>query len=422
MILHAIPEEGLPAVPIARRIREERVGGQAFDPVSGAVTEVSEEELQALRHAAAEDDSLLYFATRSWAEELPEGCLSSPSRIYLEVTGRCNLSCVMCYRDTTAPEGEPTTDELRSLVRRLTAIGVHEIRFTGGEPTVRPDLPALIDEALARSLYVSLGTNGVWGEGMAEELLHRSVGRYLVSLDGPEEVNDALRGPGAFARTVATVDRLVAAGRRLRVNTVITRPLLPVLPDFMQWLAGRGVRHLSLIAPRPTGRGASGQFDADRPGAAEMAVVSRLLRQRQGQTDPQVEFQYGADIGAASGQVSDPVIHKVCWCPAGREAAFISPAGWMHACGCSPGGSPDPVARAPFVAGNVRHMSAGQIHELWLQAEVWRVFRDLRLSKAPTCTRCARYGNGCFGSCPVHAHLAGGDFAAPDPLCPLHGR
>ncbi len=421
MILHAIPEEGLPAVAIARRMREERVGGQAFDPRTGAVTELGEEELQSLRRAAANDDTLLYFATRSWAEELPEGCLSSPNRIYLEVTGRCNLSCAMCYRDTTAPEPELAADELRALIRRLASLGVHEIRFTGGEPTARPDLPELIDEALACCLYVSLGTNGVWGEGMAEELLARHIGRYLVSLDGPEEINDVLRGPGAFARTMETVDRLLASGRNLRVNTVITRPLLPVLPDFMRWLAGRGVRHLSLIAPRPVGRGAWGQFAADRPGATEMAAVSHLLGQRQGQTDLQVEFQYGADGGAVAGQASDPVIHKVRWCPAGREAAFVSPAGWMHACGCSPGGSPDPVARAPFAAGNVRHMSACQIHELWLQAEVWRVFRNLRLSKSPTCAGCARYGNGCFGSCPVHAYLARGDFAAADPLCPLQG-
>ncbi len=421
MILDAIPETGLPMAPPRQRVREERVGGQAFDPGTGEVTSLTEDELQALRRAAAEDDTLRYFATRSWTSGvLPEGCLSTPNRIYLEVTGRCNLSCVMCYREGEDEEEFPT-EELTDLIGRLAAIGVHEIRFTGGEPTVRDDLPALIDAALGHGLYTSLGTNGVWREGLARELLARPIGRYLVSLDGPEEINDALRGAGAFARTAATLSRLVTAGRKVRVNTVITPHVLDMLPDFARQLADRGVRHLSLIAPRPTGRGATDAFNTDRPGAAEMARVSRMLPDLQGQTGVQVEFQYGSDAGTATGQSSDPVIRKVLCCPAGREAAFISPAGWLHACGCSPGGSADAAARAPFAAGNVRGLSARALHALWLGSDVWGVFRDLRRSKHAACFTCARYGNGCFGSCPVHAYLASGDFAGPDPLCPLAG-
>ncbi|MBU0608109.1 MAG: radical SAM protein [Armatimonadetes bacterium] len=421
MIVDTTAETALPMVPPRQRVREERVGGQAFDPGTGEVTSLTEDELQARRRAAADDHTLRYFATRSWTSgELPEGCLSTPNRIYLEVTGRCNLSCVMCYREGD-DGGEFSTEELTDLIGRLAATGVHEIRFTGGEPTVRDDLPALIDAALGHGLYTSLGTNGVWRDGLAEELLARPIGRTLVSLDGPEEINDALRGAGAFARTTGTLDRLVAAGRKVRVNTVITPRVLDVLPDFARQLADRGVRHLSLIAPRPTGRGAGEAFSTDRPGAADMARVSRMLPDLQGQTGVQVEFQYGADTGATAGQASDPVIRKVLCCPAGREAAFISPAGWLHACGCSPGGSADATARASFAAGNVRGLSARALHALWLGAPAWGVFRDLRRSKHSACFACARYGNGCFGSCPVHAYLASGSFDGPDPLCPLAG-
>jgi len=141
------------------------------------------------------------------------------------VTSRCNLRCPFCFRDAGAPgPGEFDTERMTALVRTLAAIGVHELRLTGGKPTVRRDILAIIDEAVAQGLFVTLNTNGVFPAEMLADLAARKVGRYLVSLEGVRPVHEAMRGLGTFEPTMRTIDGLVAAGKRVRVNTLLARP------------------------------------------------------------------------------------------------------------------------------------------------------------------------------------------------------
>ena len=66
---------------------------------------------------------------------------------------RCNARCGFCYYQDkldTPVELEPTTEQLEHRLRLLRAHGATEIEFTGGEPTIRTDLPHLV--AFARTL------------------------------------------------------------------------------------------------------------------------------------------------------------------------------------------------------------------------------------------------------------------------------
>lgn len=107
----------------------------------------------------------------------------------LSVTDRCNLRCVYCLPEA-APRFAPsaallTDDEIVALAGAFAETGVSKIRITGGEPLVRPGLPALVRRlsAIPGIEDLSLSTNGVLLAGLARELKAAGLSRVNVSLD-----------------------------------------------------------------------------------------------------------------------------------------------------------------------------------------------------------------------------------------------
>lgn len=85
----------------------------------------------------------------------------------IDVTNRCNLKCPICFANaaTAGYLYEPTQDEIRSMLKNLRdnqPVAPNSIQFSGGEPTVRDDLPDLI--AMAKELgfhHIEVNTNGI---------------------------------------------------------------------------------------------------------------------------------------------------------------------------------------------------------------------------------------------------------------------
>src|SRR5215471_8077215 len=122
-------------------------------------------------------------------EQLVDGWGRAIKSLRVSVTDRCNFRCRYCM----PPEGLDwlprdevlSFEEIERLVRILAAMGVEEVRVTGGEPLVRRDLPVLV-EMLARVPGVtdlSLTTNGVLLDRLAEPLVAAGLRRVNVSLD-----------------------------------------------------------------------------------------------------------------------------------------------------------------------------------------------------------------------------------------------
>ncbi|MCR4295833.1 MAG: GTP 3',8-cyclase MoaA [Elusimicrobia bacterium] len=107
----------------------------------------------------------------------------------LSVTDRCNLRCVYCLPEAAArfaPGADLLSDdEVVALAGAFARLGVSKIRLTGGEPLVRPGLPALARRlrALPGVEDLSLSTNGVLLAGLAAELKAAGLSRVNVSLD-----------------------------------------------------------------------------------------------------------------------------------------------------------------------------------------------------------------------------------------------
>jgi cyclic pyranopterin phosphate synthase len=107
----------------------------------------------------------------------------------ISVTDRCNLRCVYCMPAEGMPwlprEEILTYEEITRFSRIALGLGVTGVRLTGGEPTVRQDLPVLVRmlNELAPDLDLSLTTNAVKLAAMADELRDAGLKRVNVSLD-----------------------------------------------------------------------------------------------------------------------------------------------------------------------------------------------------------------------------------------------
>src|ERR687886_1587561 len=107
----------------------------------------------------------------------------------VSVTDKCNFRCRYCMPaeglEWLARDEVLSFEEIARLVRVLAALGVEEVRLTGGEPLVRRDLPVLV-RMLASTAGVhdlSLTTNGVLLDRLAKPLVDAGLRRLNVSLD-----------------------------------------------------------------------------------------------------------------------------------------------------------------------------------------------------------------------------------------------
>ena len=171
----------------------------------------------------------------------------------IALTYRCQNRCTFCY--ASAPERGPevpemTTAEIRRILDAIVDDAqVPTVSFTGGEPTLRPDLPELIGYAKSRRLRTNLITNGIrCGANGYVELLAGGLDSAQVSLEAAQaEIHDTIVGrPGAWRRTVQGIRNLKAAGIHVHTNTTINRLNRDHLQDLVDFLAEMEQPYLSM--------------------------------------------------------------------------------------------------------------------------------------------------------------------------------
>ncbi|GAB3159335.1 hypothetical protein GCM10027059_05410 [Myceligenerans halotolerans] len=81
--------------------------------------------------------------------------------VWLEITGKCQLECVHCYAESgpSGSHGVMSTTDWERVIDQCATLGVEMVQFIGGEPTLHPDLPELVEHALARGLEVEVFSN-----------------------------------------------------------------------------------------------------------------------------------------------------------------------------------------------------------------------------------------------------------------------
>ncbi|NUP52197.1 MAG: GTP 3',8-cyclase MoaA [Catenulispora sp.] len=168
----------------------------------------------------------------------------------VSLTDRCNLRCTYCM----PAEGLPwlpkdellTDDEIVRLVDiAVTRLGVQEVRFTGGEPLVRPGVTGLVARvaALRPRPRISLTTNGIGLARLAPDLKAAGLDRVNVSLDTLDAtVFRELTRRDRLADVLAGLAAAAAAGLApVKVNSVLMRGINDVeAPQLLRWCLEHG--------------------------------------------------------------------------------------------------------------------------------------------------------------------------------------
>jgi len=163
--------------------------------------------------------------------QLVDGFGRIATDLRVSLTDRCNLRCTYCMPAeglAWLPKPELLTDaEVARLVRVAVGLGVTEVRFTGGEPLLRPGIPGLIAAAAALRPRpeLSLTTNGVGLARMAPALAAAGLDRVNVSVDTVNRAHFAEltlrdRLPDVLAGLAAAAD---AGLTPVKVNAVLLR-------------------------------------------------------------------------------------------------------------------------------------------------------------------------------------------------------
>jgi MoaA/NifB/PqqE/SkfB family radical SAM enzyme len=177
-----------------------------------------------------------------------------PTFVQLRVTNLCNLRCKMCgqwgdtgiFRSHSAPDagdgalerariqeliGAKRQLSLSDYVRLLDEIAAWQpiVSLFGGEPLLYPDILPLVREIKKRGLTCTIITNGGRLEPLAEELVDSGIDSIAVSIDGPPDRHDAIRGrAGSFEKAAAGVRAIARARERAKRALPMQIAILPI--------------------------------------------------------------------------------------------------------------------------------------------------------------------------------------------------
>ena len=135
----------------------------------------------------------------------------------IEITSRCNLKCPVCFAQSGDAAAEPTVAELSEVFKKLVSEGNTFVQLSGGEPTVRGDLPEIITAARQAGCdTVQLNSNGLRlgrEPGYAKALAGAGLSFVFMQFDGVTDAPFmALRGEALLADKLRAIDECGKAG------------------------------------------------------------------------------------------------------------------------------------------------------------------------------------------------------------------
>jgi len=138
--------------------------------------------------------------------------------IYISVTKKCNLNCPICFAPVFVKfRRDPSIKDITKTVKKFP--NIHYVVLTGGEPTVREDLPTIISTLRKMGLGVIISTNGIRFSDIeyARKLKDAGLQEIRLSLDGFDEKSDIkLRGKKLLKTKIKAIKNLQKVG----LNTI----------------------------------------------------------------------------------------------------------------------------------------------------------------------------------------------------------
>ncbi|HEX7273685.1 MAG TPA: pyrroloquinoline quinone biosynthesis protein PqqE [Casimicrobiaceae bacterium] len=337
---------------------------------------------------------------------LPSAERSRPARpgwLLAELTYRCPLHCVFCYNplDYTAQGRELSTSEWLRVLREGRALGAVQLGLSGGEPLLREDLEALIDEARGLGYYSNLITSGV---GLTEQRIGAFKGAGLDHIqlsfqDSTRELNDFLSSTRTFELKSKIAKLIKEHDYPMVLNVVIHRLNIDHVGQILEMAEALGAEYVELANTQYYGWA---HLNRDRLLPTREQVV------RAEETTNRFREKVGRKMRIFF-VVPDYFEVRPKACMNGWGSVFLT---------ITPDGTALPCHAARMLPGlafpNVREAS---LEAIWYDSEGFNRYRGDAWMKEP-CRSCPEKVKD-FGGCRCQAYLLTGDPANADPVCDL---
>jgi radical SAM protein with 4Fe4S-binding SPASM domain len=205
----------------------------------------------------------------------------APASLSIDVTGYCNRRCIYCgvgAKPSQSPhDAGLSLDRLKSLVDEAADIGVSDLRLTGGEPFLRPDILDFLEHADRRHFRrLRVFTKYSLNESHAAALQKIKRLRLEIGFDSADrKTADFLTGTeGYFEEMRSSIELLVAKGIDVKIQTVVTQFNYLGLYELTALLKDLRIRSVSFLRCKKSlyGNPASLFLDADGEQCVRKAV------------------------------------------------------------------------------------------------------------------------------------------------------
>lgn len=167
-------------------------------------------------------------------------------RVDIKLGFQCNNHCRFCVQGNKREKyPDKTTKEIKRILRK-TQKKHQGVVFTGGEPTIRKDLPELVGYAKKLGFkIIQIQTNGRMFayKKFCQNLIKKGANEFALALHGHNaKLHDGLTTvPGSFEQATSGIKNLKSLGQHILMNTVITKPNYKYLPQIAKLLVNLGV-------------------------------------------------------------------------------------------------------------------------------------------------------------------------------------
>lgn len=325
-----------------------------------------------------------------------------PYNLVAELTYRCPLRCAYCSNPLGHADVRDGLDAgaWGRVFREAAELGVVHVGLTGGEPTTRRDLDAIVAAASQVGLYTHLVTAGmpITPDGL-ETLAEAGLRSVQLSVqDSRADASDRIAGVEAFERKLAFAEAVRRLDLPLSLNVVLHRENLARIDEHVALARRLGAHRLELANTQYYGWALANRA-ALLPTRAQLeSAAARVDAARREPGAPEIVFvlpDYHADRP------------KPCMGGWGRKIVVVNPEGLVLPC----------HAAAELPGLEFHSVRDRPLSECWRGAPGIEAFRGEAWMREP-CRSCPERARD-FGGCRCQAWLLTGDAANTDPACAL---
>lgn len=337
--------------------------------------------------------------------DYPKNNLSTPFRVFYDITYGCNLRCKHCFTESgKVNDNELSFDEKLNLISQLKELGVNRISIAGGEPLYCKDIFEFLENCKLNNISVSLTTNGTYlSKNVIEKLNKLNLKNLTISLDGGTVKSiESIRGIGSYDKILNGLNNLKKYyNNTYSIKTTIMKNNINEIDNIINIALDTGCNVVKFNCVRLDGRA---NKNLDLINLTQEDYINTVKKIESLKEKFKNSIKIKAPLNIFCNDDYDYIPELGFGCFAGKESICISPIGDVKPCSHFP---------KEFICGNIRTSS---LYDIWNNSPILKQFRNLKGN--PTCKSCNSYDK-CRAGCRYRSYLSN-NINDIDPFCYLN--